>query len=142
MIVPFRATQSQFLMWLRRRPRRAGNNLFQFDGNCLFPARLATDRVVNLIGLFESHECPSGRIRCRREPNDRAVTADLIAEFRCHAVTATSTDMSLNASLAPTKLPTIGVDCQMARVTATGIRLRPPTLRLVGSKVIHPAPCK
>src|SRR5271167_2487901 len=79
-------------------------------------------------------------LRCRREPNVRAATADLIAEFRGHAVTATSTDMSLNASLAPTKLPTIGVDCQMARVTATGIRLSPPTLRLVGSKVIHPAP--
>ena len=28
----------------------------------------------------------------------------------------------------------------MSRATATGIRLKPPTLRLVGSKVIQPAP--
>src|ERR1700722_19990669 len=40
----------------------------------------------------------------------------------------------------PTKLPDTGIACRMSRTTATGIKLKPPTLRLVGSKVIQPAP--
>jgi hypothetical protein len=54
--------------------------------------------------------------------------------------TSTSTDMPANASVDPTKLPTTGIASRMPRATATGIRLNPPTPRLVGSKVIQPAP--
>jgi len=55
-------------------------------------------------------------------------------------VTSTSTDIPAKASAAPTKLPDTGIACRMSRTTATGIRLNPPTLRLVGSNVIQPAP--
>ena len=48
--------------------------------------------------------------------------------------------MPWKASVIPTKLPATGVACRMSRATATGIRLTPPTLRLVGSEVIQPAP--
>ncbi len=56
------------------------------------------------------------------------------------SVTPRSTQRPRKASLAPMKSPDTGVTCQISRATATGIRLRPPTLRLVGSKVIQPAP--
>src|SRR5580704_14248366 len=46
----------------------------------------------------------------------------------------------MKASEAPRKLPMTGTACAMSRVTATGIRLAPPMLRLVGSNVTHPAP--
>ncbi len=46
----------------------------------------------------------------------------------------------MNAPGIPTKLPVTGIACRMSRATATGIRLNPPTLRFVGSKVIQPAP--
>ena len=55
-------------------------------------------------------------------------------------VTRTSTDIPSKASVVPTKLPATGIACRMSRATATGIRLKPPTLRFVGSKVIQPAP--
>src|SRR5271154_6583208 len=55
-------------------------------------------------------------------------------------VTRTSTDISATAPVLPTKLPDTGIVCRISRATATGIRLKPPTLRLVGSKVIQPAP--
>jgi len=55
-------------------------------------------------------------------------------------VTRTSTDMPAKASVIPTKLPDTGIACRMSRTTATGISLKPPTLRLVGSNVIQPAP--
>ena len=48
--------------------------------------------------------------------------------------------MPAKASVIPTKLPDTAIACWMSRTTATGIRLKPPTLRLVGSKVIQPAP--
>ena len=57
-----------------------------------------------------------------------------------HGVTATSTDIPANASAAPTKLPASEAACLMSRVTATGIGWKPPTPRLVGSKVIHSTP--
>jgi hypothetical protein len=57
-----------------------------------------------------------------------------------HDVTRTSTDIPAKASAIPTKLPDTGIACRMSRTTATGIRLKPPTLRLVGSNVIQPAP--
>jgi hypothetical protein len=47
--------------------------------------------------------------------------------------------MPAKASVIPTKLPDTGIACRMSRTTATGIRLKPPTPRLVGSKVIQPA---
>jgi hypothetical protein len=55
-------------------------------------------------------------------------------------VTRTSTDISAKALVPPTKLPDTGIVCRISRATATGIRLKPPTLRFVGSKVIQPAP--
>src|SRR5271155_5387699 len=55
-------------------------------------------------------------------------------------VTRTSTDISATAPVLPTKLPDTGIVCRISRATATGIRLKPPTLRFVGSKVIQPAP--
>src|SRR4029077_15041691 len=57
-----------------------------------------------------------------------------------YAVTETVTPMLMKLSLGPKKLPDTGVHWPISRATATGIRLRPPTLRLVGSKVIQPAP--
>src|SRR6202162_3620413 len=45
-----------------------------------------------------------------------------------------------DSTVIPTKLPDTGIACRMSRTTATGIKLKPPTLRLVGSKVIQPAP--
>src|SRR5450631_1291900 len=57
-----------------------------------------------------------------------------------HEVTRTSTDIPIQASVIPTKLPATGIACRMSRATATGIRLKPPTPRFVGSKVIQPAP--
>ena len=38
------------------------------------------------------------------------------------------------------EIPATGIAWRISRATATGIRLKPPTLRLVGSKVIQPAP--
>jgi len=55
-------------------------------------------------------------------------------------VTRTSTVMLSKASDIPEKLPVTGIVWRMSRATATGIRLAPPTLRFVGSKVIQPAP--
>ena len=37
-------------------------------------------------------------------------------------------------------LPATGMACRMSRATATGIKLKPPTRRFVGSKVIQPEP--
>ena len=54
--------------------------------------------------------------------------------------TRTSTSIPANASLLPTKLPDTGIKSVMSRATATGTRLKPPILRLVGSKLIQPAP--
>ena len=53
-----------------------------------------------------------------------------------HEVTETATPMLRKLSLGPKKLPDTGVHWLISRATATGIRSRPPTLRLVGSKVI------
>jgi hypothetical protein len=49
-----------------------------------------------------------------------------------HDVTRTSTDIPAKASVGPTKLPDTGIAWRMSRTTATGIRLNPPTLLLVG----------
>jgi hypothetical protein len=57
-----------------------------------------------------------------------------------HDLTGTSTDTPAKASAVPTKSPDTGIAWQMSRTTATGIKLKPPTLRLVGSNVIQPAP--
>lgn len=54
--------------------------------------------------------------------------------------TSTSTDMPSSASAGPMKLPATGAARRMSRTTATGMRFRPPTLRLVESNVIQPAP--
>src|SRR4051794_37948806 len=55
-------------------------------------------------------------------------------------VTETSTHRLWKAPVVPVKLPATGVTWWMPRPTAMGIRLKPPTERLVGSKVIQPAP--
>jgi hypothetical protein len=55
-------------------------------------------------------------------------------------LTLTSTVIPKKASLAPGKLPATGIAWRISRATATGIRLKPPMLRFVGSKVIQPAP--
>lgn len=57
-----------------------------------------------------------------------------------YEVTNTSTSMFRKLSVLPKKLPDTGVPWLISRATATGIRLLPPTLRLVGSKVIQPTP--
>src|SRR5271167_5107930 len=57
-----------------------------------------------------------------------------------YEVTETSTSIFRKVSLMPKKLPDTGMHWRISRATATGIRLPPPTLRLVGSKVIQPAP--
>jgi len=57
-----------------------------------------------------------------------------------YEVTRTSTVIPAKASDIPEKLPVTGIVWRISRATATGIRLTPPTLRLVGSKVIQPAP--
>jgi hypothetical protein len=38
------------------------------------------------------------------------------------------------------KLPTTGMICPMSRATLTGMGLKPPTARFVGSKLFQPAP--
>ncbi len=48
--------------------------------------------------------------------------------------------MLRKASAGPMKLPVTGMAWRMSRATATGIRLAPPTPRLVESKVTQPAP--
>ena len=80
--------------------------------------------------LFEGHAYP------------RLVVAECDGggSTRACDVTRTSTDMPRKASVIPIKLPTTGTACRISRATATGMRLKPPTLRLVGSKVIQPAP--
>ena len=50
------------------------------------------------------------------------------SELRAYDETTTSTDMPAKASVIPTKLPDTGTACRMSRTTATGIRLKPPTL--------------
>jgi len=65
---------------------------------------------------------------------------DIVLGEADYEVTETATSMLRNALLLPKKLPNTGVHCLISRATATGIRLPPPTLRLVGSKVIQPAP--
>src|SRR5271165_5770255 len=62
------------------------------------------------------------------------------AEMSVYDVTRTSTDIPAKAPVLPTKLPDTGIVCRISRATATGIRLKPPKLRFVGSKVIQPAP--
>lgn len=73
---------------------------------------------------------PDRRFNAKR-PSDASSVYDVME---------TSTDIPSKASVAPTKLPATGIACRMSRATATGIRLKPPTLRFVGSKVIQPAP--
>ncbi len=59
---------------------------------------------------------------------------------RNYDVTRTSTDISAKAPVDPTNTPETGMARRISRTTATGIRLKPPTLRFVGSNVIQPAP--
>jgi hypothetical protein len=76
----------------------------------------------------------TGRLSSSRSPTDRRPGA------RAYDVTDTSTAIPMKASPEPIKLPDTGMACRISRATATGIKLKPPTLRLVGSKVIQPVP--
>jgi hypothetical protein len=60
--------------------------------------------------------------------------------LRTDAVTETVTSMFEKLSLVPMKLPESGVHWLMSRASRREWRSLPPTLRLVGSKVIKPAP--
>jgi hypothetical protein len=75
---------------------------------------------------------------CRASPCSSGTVA--LARRSAYDVTRTSTDIPAKALVAPTKLPDTGIACRMSRTTATGIRLQPPMLRFVESKLIQPAP--
>ena len=62
----------------------------------------------------------------------------IAADHKGSTVTFTESDTKLSGS--PTKVPDTGIVCRIWRATATGIRLKPPIVRLVGSNMIHPAP--
>jgi hypothetical protein len=102
------------------------------------PAR----RLPVITAVLAWADVGSSQIRA----NDKKLSPSVPRAFhgsqmgRRYALTLTSTFIPMNASDMPTKLPATGVACRMSRATATGIRLSPPTLRFVGSKVIQPAP--
>src|SRR5271170_1178511 len=92
-------------------------------------APAATPIYIARLSIYEQRNSSNGAPSSMGEPK-RSI----------YDVTRTSTDISAKALVPPTKLPDTGIVCRISRATATGIRLKPPTLRLVGSKVIQPAP--
>src|SRR5205814_9139372 len=86
------------------------------------------------IGLGAHDWVPSIKIGCFAKPPSRRPAL----QFNC--VTRTATVRLICAPLAPVKMPLTGMAWLKSRATATGIRLKPPIWRLVGSKVIQPAP--
>ena len=143
-------TQSRPLiaLWrMRRSSQRSGRDPLWLR-SCL--VRRAPCDLLSKASLIEVLDNLSMLIECeprtRRiefrwpRPNleFRAIWSKLWS--RSYDVTTTSTHMPRKASVIPTKLPDTGIACRMSRATATGTKLKPPTPRLVGSKVIQPAP--
>ena len=92
----------------------------------LWRGRWVGSRVFSILSGPQPGECVT-----------RTAAGDAYADA---GATITATLSASNAAASPTKLPEIGIVWRMWRATATGIRLNPPTLRLVGSNMIQPAP--